>query len=60
MTRIAQPFAVLGASGLFLLSIFLVGCSDGRPSRVRDVSTENFFPRQKLDSSLRNAHSNGF
>jgi hypothetical protein len=34
MTRISHPFAVHGASGLFLLSFFLVGCGDGRPSRV--------------------------
>ena len=34
MTRIARPFTALGASGLFCLSFFLVGCGDGRPSRV--------------------------
>ena len=34
MARIARPFATFAASGLFCLSFFLVGCGDGRPSRV--------------------------
>ena len=34
MKNFAKPFAIFGTGGLFLLSIFLVGCGDGRPKRV--------------------------